>query len=119
MALLFFLLFCANDLLAEEETTKKSGKTKILVGVGLMGGGAALAIHGGSKVFQDGEAEFFTGIGIFGAGAVVTLLGISQELRSKNAVSTSLKDEVEVPLEILFIAGPTRKGMTAGMTIKW
>jgi hypothetical protein len=84
-----------------------------------MGGGAALAIHGGSKVFQDGDAELFTGIGIFGAGTVLTLWGISQELRSKNAVSTSLKDKVEVPLEILFIAGPRRKGMTAGMTIKW
>ncbi|MCI0612198.1 hypothetical protein L0244_04340 [bacterium] len=119
MILLFLLFISADDLLAEE-TTKKSGKTKILVGVGLMAGGGALAIHGGSNIFQEGgDVEFLSGIGIFGEGAVLTILGIREKSRSKNELSTSWKEEVEAPLDIQFIAGPTRKGITAGMTFKW
>jgi hypothetical protein len=119
MILLFLLFICADDLLAEE-TTKKSGKTKILVGVGLMVGGAALAIHGGSNIFQEGQdVEFLSGIGIFGAGTVLTILGVREKSRSKNELSTSWKKEVQAPMEIQFIAGPTRKGMTAGMTFRW
>jgi hypothetical protein len=33
--------------------------------------------------------------------------------------STSLKEQAEPRLEMQFIAGPTRKGISAGMMIKW
>jgi len=118
VTVLLFLLFCAVNLSATE-TAKKSGKTKILVGAGLMAGGAALAIHGGSNVFEEGgDVEFISGIAIFGAGAVLTILGI-RENSHRNSASASMKEQAEPRLEMQFIAGPTRKGISAGMMIKW
>lgn len=118
ITVLFFLLFCSLNLFADE-TVKKSGKTKILIGAGLMAGGAALAIHGGSNVFEEGgDVEFISGIGIFGAGAVLTILGLYQNSH-RNLASVSMKEQVEPRLEMQFIAGPTRKGISAGMFLKW
>jgi hypothetical protein len=117
VAVLLFIVCAVN--LSAAETAKKSGKTKILVGAGLMAGGAALAIHGGSNVFEEGgDVEFISGIGIFGAGAVLTIWGLHQNSH-KNLESTSLKEQAEPRLEMQFIAGPTRKGISAGMMIKW
>lgn len=118
MTVLLLVLSCSGNLSAAE-TAKKSGKTKILVGAGLMAGGAALAIHGGSNVFEEGgDVEFISGIGIFGAGAVLTIWGLHQNSH-KNLASKSMKEEVEPSLEMQFIAGPTRKGISASMLIKW
>jgi hypothetical protein len=115
---LLFIVCAVN--LSAAETAKKSGKTKILVGAGLMAGGAALAIHGGSNVFEEGgDVEFISGIGIFGAGAVLTIFGIRENSRSKNLMGTSWKEQVEAPLEMQVIAGPTRKGIAGGMILKW
>ena len=118
ITVLCLLFSCSGDLSAAE-TAKKSGKTKILVGAGLMAGGAALAIHGGSNVFEEGgDVEFISGIAIFGAGAVLTILGI-RENSHRNLASASMKEQAEPRLEIQFIAGPTRKGISAGMMLKW
>ncbi len=116
VTVLFFLIFCAVNLSAVE-AAKKSGKTKILVGSGLMAGGVALALT--ADVFDKGDdLQFLGGIGVFGAGVVVTVLGILEHSR-RNLESTSLKEQVEPRLEMQLIAGPTRKGISAGMMLKW
>jgi hypothetical protein len=115
---MFFLFFCAVNLSAVE-TAKKSGKRKILVGAGLMAGGAALSLTSDINFFDKGDnLQFLSGIGIFGVGCVLTIWGL-HENSHRNLASTSLKEQAEPRTEMQFIAGPTRKGIGAGMIIKW
>ena len=117
VAVLFFLLCAVN--LSAMETAKKSGKTKILVGSGLMAGGAALALTSDINFFHNGDnLQFYGGIAMFGAGAVVTILGLYQNSH-RNLESTSMKEEIQPRVEMQFIAGPTRKGIATGMMIRW
>lgn len=128
--LFLFSLFTLSDAIAQSEN-KKPGKGKLIAGIALMGGGAAVAIVGGKNInpFDDhgggGGAAFITGIAMFGTGAVLTILGVHDRSKSnkEKTSESSLSDQKllikEPAFESQFFVGPTKRGAAAGLTLKW
>jgi hypothetical protein len=120
-----FSLFSLSDAFAQSENSKP-GKGKIIAGVALMAGGAAVAIIGGKNIFEEnGGAAFVAGIAMFGTGTVLTILGVHDRSKSKKEGTSenSLSDQKvlieEPPLESQFFLGPTKRGAAAGLVLKW
>ncbi len=118
--------FSLSDVFAQSENSKP-GKGKLIAGIALMAGGAAMGIIGGANAFSSDAAGvvFLAGIGVFGAGVALTILGVrdrskgNKEQSSENSPPDRKFLTKEPALESQFFLGPTKGGAAAGLTLRW
>lgn len=109
-------------LLSQDVDAAPAGRTKIFIGLGLIGGGGVIAANGIQEsicFFRDcpsHDAEIIAGLGMVGVGTVLFIMGLRERGR---AGKSEFEESLKTRPELLFGAAPTRHGFAAGVTFRW
>jgi len=114
MVLCFTLIFFGN-LMADSP-----GKTKIIVGSVLLGGGAALTAHAFSEFCLQScgteDAEAYGGLAMVGTGTALLIWGLIERNKAKKS---NARIENSQSRNLLVGITPGKDGVAAGIRFRW
>jgi hypothetical protein len=115
ITMLCIILVAADDLVADSP-----GKTKIIVGAALLGGGAILTVDAANNFCLGDcpgrDVELVTGLAAFGTGAILLIWGLVDRAKAKEGNSW-----IGNPKERNFLIGvaPIENGAAGQVIFRW